>query len=88
MSTLLRRSKQIYSKKYFESNLNNSENTWKGIKSIITKKNVLSTVPRTISHSENKITNPCKISNVLNNYFASIADTAKQNVNYSHKHFF
>ena len=36
ISTLLKRSKQNYYKKYFESNLNNSKNTWKGIKSIIT----------------------------------------------------
>ena len=73
--------------KYFESNLNNSKNTWKGIKSIITKKNVISTVRWTISHGENAITNPCEIANVFNNYFASVADTAKLNINYSHKHF-
>ena len=49
LSTLLKRSKQNYYKKYFESNLNNSKNTWKGIKSIITMKNVISTVPETLS---------------------------------------
>ena len=38
---LLKRSKQNYYKKYFESNLNNSKNTWKGIKSIITMKNII-----------------------------------------------
>ena len=46
-------------------------------------KNVISTVPRTLSHGENTITNPCEIANVFNNYFASVADTAKQNI----KHF-
>ena len=40
-------------------------------------KNVLSTVPRTLSHGENKSTNPCEIANVFLNYFASTADTAK-----------
>ena len=44
-------------------------------------KNVISSVPRTLSHDENTITN------VFNNYFSSVADTAKQNINYSHKHF-
>ena len=87
ISTLLKRSKQNYYKKYFESNLNNSKNTWKGIKSIITMKNVISTVPRTLSHGDNTFTNPCEIANVFNNYFASVADTAKQNINHSHKHF-
>ena len=50
-------------------------------------RNVISTVPRTLSHGLNTTTNPCKIANVFNNYFASVAETAKQNINYSHKHF-
>ena len=41
ISTLLKRSKQNYYKKYFESNLNNSKHTWKGTKSIIAMKNVI-----------------------------------------------
>ena len=40
-----------------------------------------------LSHVDNTITNPCEIANIFNNYFASVADTAKQNINYSHKHF-
>ena len=85
----MKRSKQNYYKKYFESNLNNSKNTWKGIKSIITMKNVISTVPRTLSlsHGKNTTINPCEIANVFNNYFASVAEIGKQNINYSHKHF-
>ena len=70
ISTLWKRSKQNYYKKYFESILNNSKNTWKGIKSVITMKNVISTVPRTLSHGENTITNPCEIANVFSNCFA------------------
>ena len=50
-------------------------------------KNVISTVPRTLSHGVNTTTNPCEIANIFNNYFASVADTARQNINYSHKHF-
>ena len=50
-------------------------------------KNVISTVPRTLSHGVNKITNPCEIANIFNNYFASVAETAKQNITYSHKYF-
>ena len=49
-------------------------------------KNVISTVPRTLSHGVNTTTNPCEIAETFNNYFASVAETAKQN-NYSHKHF-
>ena len=50
-------------------------------------KNVILTALRTLSHGENTITNPCEIANVFNNYFASVADTAKLNIKYSHKHF-
>ena len=50
-------------------------------------KNVILTALRTLSHGENTITNPCEIANMFNNYFASVADTAKLNIKYSHKHF-
>ena len=50
-------------------------------------KNVLSTLPRTLSHGENTITNPCEFPNVFKNYFPLVVDTAKQNINYFHKHF-
>ena len=39
-----------------------------------------------LSHGDNAITNPCKIANIVKNYFASVVDAAKQNINYSHKH--
>ena len=46
-------------------------------------KNAISTVPRILSHGDDTITNPCKIANVFNNYFASVVDTAKQKIDYS-----
>ena len=82
----MKRSKQNYDKKYFESYLTNSKNIRKGIKPIITMKNVISAVPKTLSHGENTITKTCGIANVFNNYFASVADTAKLKINYSYKH--
>ena len=83
----MKKSKENYYKKYFESNWNNAKIIWKGIKSIITLKDITSSVPRTISQGENLITNPYDIANIFNNYFSSVADTAKENINYSHKHF-
>ena len=58
LSTLLRKSKKNYNKKYFESNWNSAKIIWKGIKSIITLKKITSSAPRTISQGENLITNP------------------------------
>ena len=50
-------------------------------------RNVISIVPRTLSHGENTITNPCEIANVFHNYLTSVADTAKQNIDFSYKTF-
>ena len=50
-------------------------------------KDILSAVPRTLSHGKNTITNLCEITNVFNNYFASITDTAMWNIKYSYKYF-
>ena len=33
------------------------------------------------------ITNPYDIANTFNNYFASIAETTKKSIKYTHKHF-
>ena len=82
---LLKKSKENYYKKHFESNWNNAKIIWKGIKSIITLKYITSSVPRTISQGENLITNPYDIANIFN--FSSVADTTKENIKYSHKHF-
>ena len=88
LSTLMKKSKQAYYDKYFERNWNNIKNTWKGIKSLICLKPVASNVPTVLSlDNSDTITNPYDIANTFNNYFASIAETAKKSIKYSHKHF-
>ena len=61
LSTLLKNSKENHYKKCFESNWNNAKIIWKGIKSIITLKDITSYVRRAISQGENLITNPYDI---------------------------
>ena len=87
LSTLMKKSKQAYYDKYFEKNWNNINNTWKGIKSLISLKTVAFNVP-TVLFLDNgdTVTNPYDISNTFNNYFASIAETTEK-TKYSHKHF-
>ena len=88
LSTLMKKSKQAYYDKYFERNWNNIKNTWKGIKSLISLKIVASSVPTVLSlDNGDTITNPYDIANTFNNYFASIAETTKKSIKYSHKHF-
>ena len=88
LSTLMKKSKQAYYDKYFERNWNNIKNTWKGIKSLISLKTVASNVPTVLSlDNGDTITNPYDIANTSNNYFASIAETTKKSIKYTHKHF-
>ena len=85
LSTLMKKSKQAYYNKYFETNWNNIKNTWKGIKSPISLKSVATSAPTVLSHDDNgnTIINPYDIANT----FVSIAETTKNNMKYSHKHF-
>ena len=48
LSTLLKKRKSNYYNQYFRANMNNIKNSWKGIKSIITIKNLSSDVPKSI----------------------------------------
>ena len=84
----MKKSKQAFYDKYFERNWNNVKKTWKGIKSLISVKTVASNVPTVLSLDNGKtITNPYDIANTFNNCFASIAETTKKPIKYSHKHF-
>ena len=57
------------------------------IKSIIIIKNTSSDFPKCLSSNGSTFTNRVEISNIFNNYFASIVETTKASINYSHKHF-
>ena len=55
---------------------------------LISLKTVASRVPTALSlNNGDTITNPYDIANTFNNYFASIAETTKKSINYSHKGF-
>ena len=71
-----------------KKNWKNIKNTWKGIKSLISLKTVASSIPTVLSlDNGDTITNPYDIANTFNNYFASIAETTKKSIKYTHKHF-
>ena len=84
----MKKSKQAYYGKYFERNWNNIKSTWKGIKSFISLKTVAPNAPTVLSlDNDDTITNPYGMANTFNNYFASIVETTKKRIKYSHKHF-
>ena len=57
--------------------MNNIKNTWKGIKSIITIKNLSSDIPRSLYSNGSTITSKVEISDIFNNYFATVAEKTK-----------
>ena len=60
--TLFKESKQIYCTKYFERNWNNISNTWKGIETIISIKNIATTISHSIEFNKRTITDPTAMS--------------------------
>ena len=79
LSTLMKKSKQAYYDKYFEKNWNNTKNTWKGIKPLISLKTIASNVPTVLSlDNGDTVTTPYDTANNFDNYFASIAKTTKK----------
>ena len=81
----MKKSEQAYYDRYFEKNWKNIKNTWKGIKSLIFLKTVASSVPTVLSlDNGNTTTSPCDIANTFNNCFASIVETTKKSIKYTH----
>ena len=83
----MKESKQIYYTKYFESNWNNIKNTWKGIKTIISINNIITTILHSIEFISRTITDPTVMCNVFNNYFTSMDEETKSNIKLSLKHY-
>ena len=74
----MKKYKQAYYDKHFETNWNNIKNTWKGIKSLISLKTVAPSLPTVLSFDNIYIiTNPCDTAHIFTNYFASIAEATK-----------
>ena len=86
LSTLMKKGKQNYFTKFFENNLKNLKNTWKGIKSIISMKNSSSNSPTLLTYQNENIDNPERIANIFNNYFSTIGEKTHAKIKHSHKY--
>ena len=85
LSTLMKKSKQNCFTKFFENNLKNLKNTWKGIKSIISMKSSSSNSPTLLTYQNENIDNPERIANIFNNYFSTIGEKTQAKIKHSHK---
>ena len=81
ISTLMKRNKKNYYSKYFESNVTNNKNTWKGIKSIISMRSSSSITPTLLTFQNETIDNPKRIANILNSYFSTIGEKTQTQKN-------
>ena len=84
---LMKKSKQNYFTKYFESNIKNLKSTWKGIKSIILLKNSASSSPNLLNFNNELTSDPLKIANVFNNHFSSIGEKTQSKIRLSNKNY-
>ena len=80
LPTLMKKSKQNYFTKFFENNLKNLKNTWKGIKSIISKKSPFSNSLTLLTFQNENIDNPERIANIFNNYFSIIGEKTQAKI--------
>ena len=85
LSTLLKKSKQFYFTRFFQENIKDLNNMWRGIKKIISSNNSNHTFPTAISVNNETITNPSDIANAFNNYFAKIAINIQSSIRFSKK---
>ena len=83
----MKKSKQNYFTKYFQTNIKNLKNTWKGIKNIISLKNFASSSPNLINFNNELTSDPLKIANVFNNDFSSFAEKTQSKTRFSNKNY-
>ena len=73
LSTVMKESKKSYFTNYFESNLNDIKSTWKGIKNLISLKELPNVAPSNIFVNGRSLTELQDIANAFNKYFVNVA---------------
>ena len=85
MATLMKKSNQSYFIKYFESNIKNLKNTWKGIKNITS--NSASSSPNLLNFNNELTSDPLKIANVFNSYSSLVGKKTQSKIRFSSKNY-
>ena len=83
----MKKSKQNYFTKFFENNLKNLKNTWKGINSLISIKSSSPYSPRLLTYQNETIDNTKRISNIFSNYFSTISGKTQEKIKHSHTNY-
>ena len=83
----MKESKKSYFTKYFQNNLNDLKSTWKGIKNLISLKELSNVAPSTILGNGRSLTESQDIANVFNKYFVNVATDIQSSIRYSKNNF-
>ena len=84
---LIKEGKKSYFTNYFQNNLNNLKNTWKGIKNLISLKKLSNVVPSNVSDNGRSLTELPKRANAFNKYFVNVATDIESFIRYSKNNF-
>ena len=72
--------KRIYYHNTFQNYKNNMKQTWRVINDTLGKRNQKTNLPISIEHNNTLITDPNKITNTFNDYFANIGTNLAENI--------
>ena len=83
----IRESKRLHFQQYFEKNISNQKNLWKGINDLVSTKTSQS-IPKITLKTPNVVeSDPAKIADEFNRYFTNIAQKIRQDIPRSRKSF-
>ena len=86
ITSLTRKNKEEYYKKYFSKHDKNLKKIWDGIKEIINIRQKSSSLPTSLNNKGSILTNQKEIANHFNSYFSGIAENILKNRKYEGSH--
>ena len=81
----MKESKKSYFTNYFQNNLNDLKSTWKGIKNLISLKELPNVAPSNMFDNGQSLTEPQEIANAFNKY---VAPDIQSSIRYSKNNFY
>ena len=87
LPTLMKESKKYCFTNYFQNNLTDLKSTWKGIKNLISLKELPNVAPSNIFDNGRSLTEPQEIANAFNKYFVNVATDIQSSIRYSKNNF-
>ena len=83
----MKESKRWYSTNYFQNNLNDWKSIWKGVKNLISLKELHNVAPSNIFDNGLSLTELQEIANAFNKYFVDVAADIQSSSRYSKNNF-